>query len=119
MGYRKLKKPILVNFDNDIMEYCQLRYYDDGSRTGGDSGEKCRSRSKGKDEPYCSPHDCPLCECPTLHEIKMYDKDYCQQIRKLIIDYGGDIKDFEGIQPNQLPCATYGSEFVIQYYEVS
>lgn len=116
MAYKKIE-PQLIDF-YDFAMLCRFRYYDDGSRSNGDSGDKCRSRSKRKDEAYCSQHDCPLCECPTLEEIKNYDMDVYREIRELIIQCNEKIEDYEGVQPYQLPCANCGSEYVIQYYEL-
>lgn len=115
--YEKLKKPILVDFDDSIMRPCALRYYDDGSENKGDSGYKCRSEFGRKDEPYCSQHDCPLCRCPTLEDIKNHDEYYYPGTVNLIVSDGENIEDYEGKQPKKLPCEV-GSNLVIQYYEV-
>jgi len=118
MSYKKLEKPKLVYFDQDIEEGCRLWYYDDGSRSDGDSGYKCRSRSKKKMEPYCNCCDCPLCKCVNLSDLKKFSANKCESWRRHIVEGGHKIEDFESPGATQCLNGFFGADLVIQYYEL-
>jgi len=116
MSYEKLKEPKLIDFD-EMSEPCNLKYCDGGSRSDGDSGDKCKSRSKHKDDKYCNCCDCPLCECVNLHDLSAVDSRAYMECRDMVASKGHSPQrfDFKGAD-----CLNrwFGVRDVIQYYEV-